>query len=322
MIQQIAEVIKSSSKILIFPHISVDGDCIGSAFALLLSLKKIDKQTIVVLEEDLPETYSFLSGEYIKFDNLPDDVNPDAIICVDCSDEGRVNKRIGLLEKCENTINIDHHVSNTMFAKHNYVDVKASATGEIIYELIINFLGVNIDQKMAENLYVAIATDTGGFRYSNTTPKTHNTISRILENNIDLTEINRILFDTVSLEKLKLTCKAVDKVEFFANGKIAVTILDYSTLKEIGGKEHESEGLSNLLRSIKGVEVGILIKQRERNEIKVSFRSNKYVDVSKIAFKFGGGGHKHASGCTMRDTGVLFVKQKIIDAVTQAVMNG
>ncbi len=321
MIQQIANVIRSASKFLIIPHINVDGDCLGSAFALSLALKKLNKQAIVVLEEELPKMYSFLPGEYIKLDKLTKDNNPDVVICVDCSDEGRVNKRINFLKECEHTINLDHHISNTMFAKYNYVDTKASATGEVIFKLITKILEIPMDREMAENLYVAIATDTGGFRYSNTTPGTHKIISNILENNINLAEINRIIFDTVTMGKLKVTCKAIEKTEFFANGRIAVTILDYHTIINTGGKESDCDGLSNLLRSIEGVEVGIFIKEKERNEIKVSFRSNKYVDVSKIALKFGGGGHKHASGCVMKDTGILFAKQKIIEAVTHAVMD-
>ncbi|MDK2932334.1 MAG: bifunctional oligoribonuclease and phosphatase NrnA [Clostridiales bacterium] len=316
-LNEIAEIIKARSNIAILPHIHPDGDCIGSSFALLLALQMLKKEVTVVLEENIPQVYSFLTGKYVKLSDLPSNTKFDMVICLDSGDEHRLNHRIDLFNSSDVTLNIDHHISNTMYAKYNYVDSASSATGEIVYD-IINLLGVTIDKDIAVNLYVAISTDTGGFKYSNTTSKTHRIIAELLETNINIAEINRRIFDTVSLEKLKLTATAIDWIEFYENNKIAAIALPYDIIQKEGLSDEDSDGLANLPRNIEGVEVGLLFKEKEPGEIKVSFRSNQYVDVSKIAISFGGGGHKRASGCTLH-MDMIEAKKQVIESVKQTI---
>ncbi|MGE4282198.1 MAG: bifunctional oligoribonuclease/PAP phosphatase NrnA [Clostridia bacterium] len=319
-LKQIAEIIEKGHRIAILPHTSPDGDCLGASFALSAALKKEKKDSIVILEEEIPRTYSFLSGEYVKMSEALSNAVYDLVICLDCGDERRLNQRLNIFNDCELTVNIDHHISNTHFARYNYVDSNSAATGEIIFDLLRE-LDISIDKGIAECLYTAISTDTGGFRYSNTTSRTHSIASILLGKGIDVAEINRKVFDTFSLERLSLTAKAINLIEMYQEGKIAVIALDYSLLNLQKINTDEMEGLSGIPRSIEGVEVGIVFTEKEPGQVKVSFRSNQYVDVSKIAVSFGGGGHNRASGCTV-GMDIRQVKKRVLDAVAQALLRG
>lgn len=319
-LNQLAEIIKSRSNIAILPHVNPDGDCIGSSFALQLALQKLQKDSIVIVEEDIPQVYSFLAGKYAKLNEIPSGLVFDTVICLDCGDERRLNDRLYLFESAQTTVNVDHHISNTKFAQFNYVDTYSSATGEIIYDLL-SILGVTIDKDIAANLYVAISTDTGGFRYGNTTSRTHHIAAAFLDTGIDIAEINRRIFDTVSMARLKLVAQAINNIEFYEDGKIALIALSYELIQKMGITDEEGDGLSSLPRTIEGVEVGLLLKEKAPGEVKVSFRSNQYVDVSKVAASFGGGGHKRASGCTL-NMDMMAAKKQILEAVKLAVIQG
>ncbi len=316
-LEKIGEVIKTGIHIGILPHIDGDGDCIGSSFALLLALKKLGKNAKVVVEEDIPPVYSFLPGQYTKSDELSAEDTFDMIICLDSGDEGRIKDRLHLLHNSKVTVNIDHHITNTKFAQHNYVDPDSAATGEIIYDLI-RLLGIEIDREIAANLYVAIATDTGGFRYSNTTSRTHHIVANLLQADIDIASINRKVFETVTLSKLKLLSDAANRIELYGDGKIAFIALTREFIKEAGANDDDTDGLASLPRTVEGVEVGILLTEKEPQKVKVSFRSNEYVDVSEIASLFGGGGHMRASGCTLK-TDMKTAKAKVLEAVKDSM---
>lgn len=318
-LNKVCEKIKEGNNIAIIPHISVDGDCLGSSFALFLALKKIGKKVTVLLEENIPKTLKFLKGEYLLLDELCTSTVFDTVICVDSSDEKRINKRAFLLEKGE-SINIDHHITNTKYAKINYVDSSCSATGEIIFN-IINCLEIAIDTDIATNLYTAIASDTGGFRYSNTTAVTHNIAASLIDTGIDIARINRMIFDTISLSKLKLISGAIDSIELYENGKIAVIALNRESIDKAGALEEDMDGLSAFPRSIEGVEVGIILNENDNGKIRISFRSNEYIDVSKIAMLFGGGGHKKAGGCTL-EKDMQSAKREVISAVIKEIKGG
>lgn len=316
-LNKICDIIKGASNVAIIPHIQVDGDCIGSSLGLALVLKALGKKTTVVLEEAVPVVFSFLQGKHQHYDTLTDEDVFDTVICLDSGDEQRINKRMSLLKSCPNTINIDHHVTNTKFAKYNYVDKNCAATGEIIYQLI-TLLEVEITKEIAACLYVAIATDTGGFRYTNTTAHTHIIASALLKTGIDIGEINRKIFETMSMQKLKLLMEAGKTIELFAEGKVALVCITRAFINKVKATDQDVEGVSSLPRQIKGVEVGILLTEKESQKIKVSFRSNQYVDVSKIAMFFDGGGHQKASGCTLF-MDIHTAKQKVLDKVLSSL---
>jgi len=313
---EIVEQIQKASKIAILPHVDPDGDCLGSSFAVSLALQKTGKKVQVILENDRPEMFHFLPGSYINYEAAEANDDYDTVICLDSGDLKRLGKRYVIFEKGSVTVNIDHHATNTRYAQYNYVDVNAAATGEIVYQFI-HQLRIPICHDIATNLYVAISTDTGGFKYSNTTAKTHAVIAELMETGIPIADINRKIFDTMSLVKLKLTAAAIERIQFYHEGLICVIVLPNDLLCDLGVTEDDTEGLTGLAKSVQGVEVGVLIKEKEPGVIKVSFRSNEYIDVANIAASLGGGGHKRASGCTLNmnlDEAVDVVLKKLEEA--------
>jgi len=316
VLNDIVSIIKDKEKILILPHVSADGDALGSSIALGLAIEKLGKQVKIYLEEGLQKKYDFLPGQHlIEIYEGKNGFKSEVAIALDTADEGRLGKRIEIFKEAGVTINIDHHNTNPLYADFNYVQPHSSAVGEIIYR-IIKMMDLTIDTNISICLYVAISTDTGGFRYSNTTPETHRITSDLIRIGVDVSDISRRLFETNSYEKIKLMGVAIDTLELLGNGKIAFHTITNEVMKTIGAKEEECDGLVNIGRSIEGVEVAILLRELENGEIRVNLRSNTYVDVSEIAGFFSGGGHTRAAGCTLKGD-IESAKQKLVDKIVQ-----
>lgn len=312
--KEIINKIKDSTSIIIFPHIILDGDSIGSAAALQRALIKCGKQACIQIEEEIPEYLQFLT---IDLDNKQQCKTPDLCIAVDCSDMERLGQRLNVFRSGKTTVNIDHHPTNSFFADLNYVDDTASATGEIIFDLIKE-LNIEFDIEIAEAIYSAISTDTGSFKYSNTTPRAHIITAELLDLGIRLNDINVELYQNMRLEKLRLESEVLSTLDIICNGKAASAYVTQEMLKKTGATMDETEGFIEILRNIQGVEVAIFFKEMNQNEIKVGLRSKKYADVSKIAMKFGGGGHVKAAGCTFSDD--LNSAKKIIYEAVAAIL--
>jgi phosphoesterase RecJ-like protein len=313
MDKEIIKLISEAGSIAIYPHVSADGDAIGSSLALGLALKNLGKKVVIYLEEDIPSVYRFLpEDELTGFYDENDEV-ADLNIALDTGDVGRLGSRAEIFFNAPCTINIDHHVTNTKYAHLNFVDALSASTGEIIYSLLKN-LKIEIDADIATCLYTAIATDTGGFQYQNTTAETHRIIADLLSTGINVGEISQRIYDNTTYEKLKLTAKSIEFLELHENSKIAVVTLSLEDILSTGAKEEDCDGIVNLGRSIESVEVSVLIKEKSDNEIRVNLRSKTYVDVSEVAAAFDGGGHKRAAGCTVNGT-LEEVKKKIIYAI-------
>jgi len=287
----------------ILPHVEADGDAVGSSLALCLAMKKCGKEAFVLLEEKISGNYDFLPHGEETF-VYGDKTGFSLVVALDTGDMPRLGKRAGVLKEAALSINIDHHATNTGFAIYNHVDIKKSATGEIIYE-IIKKMGCKADKDIAECLYTAISTDTGSFRYANTNTSTHIMAAELLETGIDQAEISRKVFDIVSYSKAKLAGLAASSLELVDCGKIALITLTAGMLAETGAREEDCEGLVNIGRNVEGVEVAVMIREKigpEPMNIKVNFRSNTDADVSRIASAFGGGGHAKAAGCVFSGT--------------------
>ncbi|HEY5585577.1 MAG TPA: bifunctional oligoribonuclease/PAP phosphatase NrnA [Ruminiclostridium sp.] len=313
MDKEIIKLIDEAGGVAIFPHISADGDAIGSSLALGLALKNAGKKVAIYIEENISNVYKFLPGiELATFYNELEDVM-DLNIALDTGDVGRLASRAEAYFKAPCTINIDHHVTNTKFGHLNFVDALSASTGEIVYK-IIKQLKLKIDTDIAMCLYTAIATDTGGFKYGNTTAETHRIAAELLETGIDIGDLSQRIFENTTFAKLKLTQKSIELLELYENSKIAVTVLSLEDIRSIGAKDEDCDGIVNIGRSIEGVEVSILIKEKENNEVRVNLRSKAFVDVSEVAAAFDGGGHKRAAGCTVKGS-VEDVKAKLINAV-------
>ncbi|WP_053957390.1 DHH family phosphoesterase [Inediibacterium massiliense] len=308
----ILEVIDKSNKIIILPHILPDGDTIGASMALCLALKEMKKDPYILLDEEIPSNIQFLN--YVKiYKNLPEYFEYDLVISVDCSDVDRLGERVKWIKNDINSLNIDHHITNTYFARYNMVYSDAAATAEVIYDLIKDFK-ISMTKEIATCLYTGLSTDTGSFKYDNTSSQTHRIAASLLENHIDLNFINTQLYQNKPLYKVKLLGDVLNTLSFYFNDRVAVLSITQDILKKHNARVEDIDGFIEYARDIQGVEVGILLKEMNECEIKVGFRSKYNVDVSKIAQNFHGGGHKKASGCTIYDH-IDCAKQQVIEVV-------
>lgn len=310
-LRQTAGFLKKHDNYIILTHASPDGDTLGSAYALYYGLKEIGKTACVICPDVIPKKYGYFARatDHVTRQNS-------TVIAVDVADK----QLLGALEEEfgeEVDLNIDHHISNTRFAKNLYLDADASATAESIFELL-HKMKVNINDVTAKALYTGIATDTGCFKYSNVTAKTHLIISHLYEYNIDAPEINKLMFDTKSRNLLELERLVLDSAEFHFANKCMVLAVTSEMQEKTGCSGTELEGIAVISRSVEGVEAGITIKQTDDNLFKISLRTYPPLDASEICKKLGGGGHKGAAGATAEGT-LEVVKEKALRAVKEVM---
>ena len=309
---EIAEILKEKDNFYILTHKSPDGDTIGSAYALYYALKQLNKKAKVLCSDDIPRRYDFLYK-----DSIDEDFEPSCIISVDIADLTLLGENLEIFsDKID--ICIDHHIYSSDFAKFSYVNPKAGANCENIFELL-NFMGVKIDETIANCLYTGISTDTGCFRYSNVTANTHKIAAQLIERGAKSAKINKLMFDTKSRAKVELENKALDTLEFFCSGKGALICITKQMLQETGAAEEDTDSISSIPRKIENVLVGVTIKERTNDEYKISVRTDDKVNAAKLCFAFGGGGHQCAGGCTVKGE-LAQVKAKIIEIVEKELM--
>ena len=297
MLQDAVRFLRTHDDILLIAHVSPDGDTLGSSFALYGALLELGKHAQVVCEDPIPAIYRFLpfSDQLIP----PEQAHPaEAVVCVDCADLARTGRCASLFRAASATLNIDHHGTNDRYANTNYVQ-KAGATGELIFN-VIACLKVTLNKSIASCLYAAITTDTGNFSYSNTTPETMRIAADILDTGIDLPFLNRLLFRTVPFHKLKLHALGVNKAKLYEFGRIGISYITLEDIASCGATTEDTEGIIDSIRDIDSVEVAALLRESEDGLIRVSLRGKSCADVSQIATKLGGGGHRLAAGCTMQ----------------------
>ncbi|MBQ4153997.1 MAG: bifunctional oligoribonuclease/PAP phosphatase NrnA [Clostridia bacterium] len=308
-LEETARFLRENNNYLILTHASPDGDTLGSAHALLMILAKLGKNATVICSDEIPNKYNYFidTACYTAKEDF-------TVIAVDVAD----TKLLGSLEeKYSKNIElcIDHHMSNTGYAKRTYLDSSAGANCECIFD-IAGCLGVEIDKKMALALYTGISTDTGCFRFSNTTAKTLRIGAALMETGIDTAEINRIMFETKSRLRLQLEKMALDNMEFYFNDSCAVITITRQMYEQTGCKDQDIDGITAIPRTIEGVLVGVTIREKEDGSFKASVRTYPPVDASKICGLLGGGGHIRASGCQISNKYSLDqAKEKILLAV-------
>lgn len=292
------KMIKKSNSIYVASHINPDGDNVGSTLALVMALKKMNKDVTPLLTGEIPSDYKFLP-KIDLYEDYSGDLHPiDLFIAVDSADADRLGINKPLLDVSKNILNIDHHISNTNFGMINLVDDKASATGELIYHLI-KAMGIEIDIDIATCLYTAISTDTGSFIYDNVTDQTHEIIADLIRVGIDKSDINIQLYGSRSMEKTKLFIKSLSTLKLFNDNKIAIVQVSQKMLEDTGTTLDDTEGIISFVREIESVEVACILKESEELKTKISMRSKKYINVSDIAANFNGGGHIRAAGGTI-----------------------
>lgn len=307
--------ISNLDEIYIASHVNPDGDNIGSMLAMGLGLKQLGKKVNIIKTDDIPSDYLFLpSIDMIQPYDLEKDNSIDLLITLDCADADRLGEYKSLVDTAKTVINIDHHISNTNFGDINIVDGKASATGEMVYELLKE-MDVEINKDISTCLYTAISTDSGSFMFDSVSPKTHEIIANLLKSGIIHSEINIKLYQSRSIEKSKLFLNIYSTLKTFKDNKIATMKVTQDMLKDANAKMEDVEGVISFAREIETVEVACLLKEIDENDIKLSLRSKRHVDVSKICSSFNGGGHVRAAGCSMSqnidDAEKLIVEQII-----------
>lgn len=315
MIEKITRKLSELEKAYILVHTSPDGDALGSAFALCEFLSSQGKIADVVLEEPVRGSYVFLDGEALVASEATESRT---VVVLDCGDLTRVGGAIGVYENAKETVVIDHHATNPGYGELCLVQGEMSSTGEIVFNIIKN-TGKKISKRVAFLLYTAIVSDTGGLRYSCTSPQTVRAVAELMDTGIDIAYINRMVFDNNSLAKIKLKGLVLSTLEVKCGGKAAMVKMTAEMLKLSGAEEGDSEGFVNIPRSICGTEVGVFLKERE-DEVRVSLRSNEYADVSLIAKELGGGGHFHAGGCTVK--GTIEQAEKIVFEKIEKLLQG
>ena len=293
--KELIDLINKAHSIVILTHYSLDGDALGSSLGLALALDYIGKEVTVFLNESIPKSLEFLPGRNLISSNCVK--NADLAISLDNSDLKRLGDGADIYAGAKKKINIDHHTTNSMEANSLWIDQNASATGEMVYKLI-KAMGIPVSKDIAECLYTAIITDTGGFRYSNTTPDSHIISAELIKCGIPFARIAKKVFDIVSHSKMSLLKKTIQNLTLYCEGKVAVSWLLYDDIYPVNAQSDDYEGLVNVGINLEGVEVSLFIREEEPGRFKGSLRANDYVDVAKIAGKFSGGGHIRAAGFT------------------------
>ena len=296
-IEEIAKQLMAARSVILFPHIQMDGDALGSCAALCKALRCAGKEAVILTEDEVPEYLSFLDQGYCTMDSEAIH-QPDVCMCVDCGEVVRFPKREKKFFQGKITICLDHHTTSTPFADYNFIDGSIAATAELVYK-VIKAMGIPIDKEIGEAIFTGISTDTGNFQYSNATKESHLITADLYDAGIDHAKVAVQLYQNTRLEKIRITNRILDTLELFGGGKAAIAYVSQEMLRQVGAELSETEGVVETVRNVKGVEIGAFVKEQDGGRIKVSMRAKTTGNVAETAAKFGGGGHVKAAGCTL-----------------------
>jgi phosphoesterase RecJ-like protein len=298
-LQAVVDAIRGHERFLLTTHENPDGDALGSLLATKLAFDQLDKDSVMVLHGDapLPGEYGFMPLAELQR-RWPDDVSERVLVALDCANESRIADP-EVLGRVPLSINLDHHHDNSRFGDINLVVPDASSTGEVLRDLFRE-LGVDLTSEIAEPLYIALVTDTGRFQYTNTTPKALRLAAELVEAGADVHRVFQGVYESVQFAKLKLLARALERAQVYEGGRIVVSYLLRTDFTEVGAAEPYSEGIIDYLRAVEGADMAVLIREPPREggpTRRVSLRASvDELDVSAIARKSGGGGHRQAAG--------------------------
>lgn len=310
--QQAADRLLQHDHILLLAHQYPDGDTLGSNFALCIALQALGKTARVACEDSIPEKYDYM------YEGIPmPDFEPEYICALDVADAKLLGTHMQEIYGHRVDLCIDHHGTNTGYAKESCVDASCASCTMIILQVIHN-MGVTVDQAMAQCIYTGIATDTGCFKYSNADALAHRMAAECMDIGVPYEMINRVNFDMKSRARIELERLALDGMEFHHDGRVAVMVIDNAMVARSHAKENDMEGLPPIPRQIEGVWVGITLRQKADGNYKISVRTGTHADAAAICALLGGGGHNRAAGCAV-DGDLDTAKNAILHAVEQAV---
>jgi bifunctional oligoribonuclease and PAP phosphatase NrnA len=297
---EVAAAIRGHDRFIVTTHENPDGDALGSLVAMTLALRELGKDAVMYLFGEVPIPNEY---EFMEFAGLVRGPNPDSsgsvVVALDCANERRLGPETALLEKAQLVVDIDHHHDNTRFGKANLIVGHASSTGEILRD-VFRELDVGLTPEIAEALYIAVVTDTGRFQYANTTAKALRLAAELVDAGADVHRVFQGVYENVAFAKLKLVARALENAEVFEGGRVIVSHLEREDFADAGAEEPYSEGIIDYLRAVEGAELAALIREPPTLNgptHRVSLRTTaEDLDVSAIARKSGGGGHRQAAG--------------------------
>jgi bifunctional oligoribonuclease and PAP phosphatase NrnA len=314
----IGRALRDHQRFAVLSHVRPDGDALGSQIALALSLQAMGKDVRAWNEDGMLEKYSFVPSADILGQPPAQPEDFEVAIALDTATQNRLGKAGEAVRSAKLWINIDHHPSNPKYGDLVYIDEHSPATGQILFELMKSEQ-LPMNRAIAENLFVAISTDTGSFQYPNTTARTFEIAAELIRAGVDVGQVSQQTYENYPRRRIELLRALLDEMHFEADGKIASFSLDLKTAAEIGAKPEDNEGLIDHIRAIQGVIVAIFFEELADGKVRVSMRSkSESADVCAICQKFGGGGHKLAAGARIRGT-LAEVKERILKEVCNVI---
>ncbi|MDD5952649.1 MAG: DHH family phosphoesterase [Oscillospiraceae bacterium] len=315
-LNNIVALLTQQENVTVISHRSPDGDTLGSAVALGLALRQAGKDVDFLCHDQIPQKFHYLfapAPEWLKRKEDPIAAAKGRfLIAVDVADPKLMGDSLQALSD-QIDLCIDHHKMSVEFAKVTYREADSAATGEIIYTLLCQ-MGTTITPEIAGCIYTAVSTDTGCFKYVNTTPRTLRIAADMVESGAPASDINRWMFDTITRGRLELQKLALETLEYPYDGRCVTMVISREMMKQAGASGEDVEGINGIPRQIDGALVGITIREKKSGGYKISMRSQPPVDSSAICAVFGGGGHVGAAGCTF-DEPLECVKEKLVKAV-------
>lgn len=316
---RIRHTLDAATRILVSCHVRPDADAYGSAIALALHLKAEGKEVTLWNEEGMTEKFRYLPESGLV--QAPPEQGKrdfDVFLALDTSTKERLGRVLKATGEVTTWINIDHHVSNHRYADLNFIDDSAPATGQIIYDYLVE-VGATITPAMAENLYAAISTDTGSFQYGKTSPHTFRLAADLVDKGVNVPELSRKMYESYPRRRLELLKALLNSARFGCDGRVASFSLSRETAKSLAVLPEDNEGLIDHLRAVEGVQVAVFFEELPEHKVRLSMRSKEpRFDVCKICALFGGGGHPQAAGARLSGT-LGDAEEKVLEAICHEV---
>ncbi|MFP4599063.1 MAG: DHH family phosphoesterase [Persicimonas sp.] len=309
------EMVDDNERFLVVAHASPDGDAIGSTLAIGLLLESLGKEVVFYNRDPVPYNFEFLEGAERVTNEIDEDAQIDVTVLLDCAEPERIGEDFPEHGWGEIVAVVDHHKTwDPDFADLYLRDVSAAATGELIYRLVVASR-TELTVAIAEALYCCVMTDTGSFRYSNTSRTTFRIAGELVEAGVEPWRMTSHVYESDPRERVVLLSRVLDTLELSDCGRLAFLRIEDRMFEETGTGPEMTDGFINYARAIRGVEVATQLREHAENVWRVSFRSRGKVDVSELAAKFGGGGHHNAAGCMIEGT-----SDELVDKLSQALV--
>jgi phosphoesterase RecJ-like protein len=315
---EIGDLLRSRQRFVVMSHFRPDGDALGSTLAMGLCLRALGKDVTMWNHDALPEKFHYLP-EHALIQQPPEQPQEfDVALMLDTAVQNRAGKSVTAVKHAGVWINLDHHISNNHYGDLAYIDALAPATGQILFELIED-QKLPLTRAMADNLFVAISTDTGSFHYPSTTARTYEIGAELIRAGVNVGELSQQMYESHPRRRLELLRAALNLLRFTSGGKVASFALPIATVRELGAQPEDNEGLIDHIRAVQGVIVAAFFEELPDGHIRISLRSkDPRADVCKVCAQFGGGGHVLASGARVKGT-LDEVEEQVLAACDRAV---